>query len=350
MAAIRLPAGPEARSSRSRRPTGRWFRSAAACGLLLCLSPAAPLAAAPIDDVRSAVGAPLAEAEPAAVAEAVRAAVLEMPPENLERAIDLVGAVSAEIGDRQAAAEIAGAAQGAIDTLAERHPHAIEEWWASIVKESILSVAENPTALAAPAEEAAADATAEAAAPAAETDIDLRLVTDPALDGAGMAADAPPPVDDLPVRTASPRRQPEEPPSPPAEPPASASPPPADADPPATPVETAAVQPEAAPESELSPAAKLLLDQGRPITTDNLNRAMRELAGDCEPLELEALRAAARYGRCREALARRLAEVAPAAGGAEPASAPDPRAAFRNMINDYAAGRRGNQTAEGAPR
>ncbi|HET8727733.1 MAG TPA: hypothetical protein VFO41_09505 [Alphaproteobacteria bacterium] len=340
--------------------------SVAAFGITLAI--ALPLEAAPIDDVRSAVGAPLEAADPSLVAGAVQRVIIALPPQDLEQAIDLVGAVAEDVGDREAVAEIAGVAQKAVDTVARENPDEVEDWWSSIIKESILTVVEEK--LAAAEQGAEADAPSAPADPFSGADLPLVTAREFAEPAEQPPAPATPPTPRAPE--ASPARAPEPPPEPVPEVVAEPAPEPerritvrpvtreAARQANRAPVQLAApprtldqqladklaaesdLPPPTPLEDEIKTAAELLRSQGREITTETLNQAMIELAGDCAPLDLEALRAAARYGRCRDVLTQRLAGVTPAAGEnpGQTATAPplDDRQAFRDMVRGYASG------------
>jgi hypothetical protein len=128
--------------------------------------------------IETRLGGPVDDAEPGRLAVAVHDSVVALPPERLEVAITVVGAVTsvAEGGERTTA--VADAARAAVDEVATLNPGAVPDWYRDAVVQGIGIVAGE--------EEAAAPV---ASAPEAATPEALPL---PEIDAAASPAAKPP--------------------------------------------------------------------------------------------------------------------------------------------------------------
>ncbi|HET8728544.1 MAG TPA: hypothetical protein VFO41_13620, partial [Alphaproteobacteria bacterium] len=108
--------------------------------------------------VEAELGQSFASASVDQVAEAVAGIVAALPPEKLQRAIDLVGGVAPLMPDRTAAERVAEAARAAAEEVAAAHPEVIEDWWARIISDSIAMAAVEGRKAAKPAPAASTSA------------------------------------------------------------------------------------------------------------------------------------------------------------------------------------------------
>lgn len=96
--------------------------------------------------IEEALGSPVEAADAEKLARAVGRIVGDLPPENLQYSIDIVGAVARKVGP-DAASAVAEAARRAVAKTAEAHPDVIEEWWAELIDDSIVMVTAQTDAL-----------------------------------------------------------------------------------------------------------------------------------------------------------------------------------------------------------